>query len=133
MLKCLFIWRSETLLHNGRMNVSFAKNLTWPGLLAKLLVCVAGMLLTGVWASPSEHDHDRAERAVQAGQALPLQNVLQKLQTDYPGQVLEVELEHDDGRWIYEIKLLQAGGQLRKLKLNAQTGEVLQSKLKNQK
>ena len=113
------------------MNVSFAKNLTWPGLLAKLLVGVAGMLLTFAWASPS--DHDRAERAVQAGQVMPLQNVLQKLQTDYPGQVLEVELEHDDDRWIYEIKLLQAGGQLRKLKLNAQTGEVLKNKLKSQR
>ena len=115
------------------MNVSFAKNLTWPGLLAKLLVGVAGMLLTFAWASPSDYDHDRAERAVQAGQVMPLQNVLQKLQTDYPGQVLEVELEHDDDRWIYEIKLLQAGGQLRKLKLNAQTGEVLKNKLKSQR
>jgi uncharacterized membrane protein YkoI len=39
--------------------------------------------------------------------------------------VLEVELERDDGRWIYELKLLQGGGQLLKLELDAATGQVL--------
>jgi uncharacterized membrane protein YkoI len=42
--------------------------------------------------------------------------------------VLEVELEQDDGRWIYEIKLLQSGGRLVKLELDAASGAVLQRK-----
>ena len=43
-------------------------------------------------------------------------------------QVLELELEREDGRWIYEVKLLQADGQLLKLDLDARTAEVLSVK-----
>ncbi len=75
-----------------------------------------------------ERDHERARAAVQAGQVLPLATLLQQLQRSHPGQVLEVELERDDGRWIYEIKLLQGGGQLLKLELDAATGQVLKAR-----
>lgn len=70
-------------------------------------------------------DHDRARAAVQAGEALPLPAVLKQLERSHPGQVLEVELEREDGRWRYEVKLLQADGQLLKLVLDARTGAVL--------
>lgn len=70
-------------------------------------------------------DHERARQAVQSGQILPLPQVLERLGREHPGQVLEVELETDDGRWVYEIKLLQPGGRLIKLKLDAQTAQVL--------
>jgi hypothetical protein len=45
--------------------------------------------------------------------------------------VLELELERDDGRWIYEIKLLQANGQLLRLEVDAATAQVLQVKRKD--
>ena len=76
------------------------------------------------WASGKD-DHDRARRAVQAGQVLPLPTVLERLQREVPGQVLEVELEQERERWIYEIKLLTPAGQLTKVKLDARTAEVL--------
>ena len=72
-------------------------------------------------------DHDRARQAVQAGQVLPLPTVLERLQREVPGQVLEVELEleQERERWIYEIKLLTPAGQLTKVMLDARTAEVL--------
>lgn len=73
-------------------------------------------------------DHDRARQAVQAGLVLPLPVVLDRLQREVPGQVLEVELEHEGARWIYEIKLLTTGGRLTKVKLDASTAEVLRIK-----
>ena len=76
------------------------------------------------WASGKD-DHDRARQAVQAGQVLPLPTVLERLQREVPGQVLEVELEQERERWIYEIKLLTPAGQLTKVKLDARTAEVL--------
>lgn len=88
------------------------------------LVLAAAMAATGVRAS-SDSDHDRARDAVQAGQVLPLKTVLERLEREHPGQVLELELERDDGRWIYEVKLLQSGGRLVKLELDARSGEVL--------
>ena len=88
------------------------------------LFCSLALLLAAAPAH-ADSDQDRARAAVQAGQVLPLKTVLERLERDHPGQVLEVELEHDDGRWVYEVKLLQAGGRLVKLELDAGSGEVL--------
>lgn len=92
-------------------------------------VAVAALWAGGAaaWAR-GEDDHERAQQAVQAGQVLPLRTVLERLEREHPGQVLEVELEHDGERWLYEIKLLQADGRLFKLLLDARTAEVLRSK-----
>ncbi len=73
-------------------------------------------------------DHEQARKAVQAGQVLPLPTVLERLQRIHPGQVLDLQLEREDGRWIYEIKLLQSDGQLLKVELDAATAQVLKVK-----
>lgn len=75
-----------------------------------------------------ERDHDRARAALQAGEVMPLQKVLDQVQRSHPGQVLEVELEHEDGRWVYELKLLQIGGRLIRLDVDAKTAQVLRSR-----
>lgn len=88
---------------------------------------LSALALPAAWAG-DKHDHERARSAVQAGEVLPLPTLLEKLQRTHPGKVLELELERDDGRWIYEVKLLQANGQLVTLELDAGTGQVLQVK-----
>ncbi len=92
-----------------------------------LLSWLAAVLALALASPPAQadSDQDRARAAVQAGQVLPLKTVLERLEREHPGQVLEVELEQDDGRWIYEIKLLQPGGRLVKLELDAATAAVL--------
>lgn len=70
-------------------------------------------------------DHERAREAVVAGQILPLRTVLERLERDHAGQVLEIELESQDSRWVYEVKLLQPGGQLLRLDVDAASGEVI--------
>ena len=92
--------------------------------LAAPLFCSLALLLATAPAH-ADSDQDRARAAVQAGQVLPLKAVLERLEREHPGQVLEGELERDDGRWVYEVKLLQAGGRLVKLELDADSGEVL--------
>jgi uncharacterized membrane protein YkoI len=42
-------------------------------------------------------DHDRARQALEAGEVLPLRTILERVEREYPGQVLEVELERDRG------------------------------------
>lgn len=102
---------------------------------ARLRIALTSLLLIGLaqpsaWGSDSR-DHERARAAVEAGQVLPLPILLERLRRTHPGQVLELELERDDGRWIYEIKLLQANGQLLKLEVDAATAQVLQVKRKD--
>lgn len=94
-----------------------------------LRVRALALLLAACALPPAEaggrDDHERARAAVQAGEVLPLPALLERLQRTHPGQVLELELERDDGRWVYEVKLLQADGQLLKLELDARTAQVL--------
>lgn len=70
-------------------------------------------------------DHDRARQALEAGEILPLEKVIEKVNHDNPGQVMEVELEHKSDRWVYEIKLLRPGGLLVKLLVDASNGRVI--------
>ena len=97
--------------------------------LNKALFAVAALLLVSVSISVAGdghgEDHDRARQALEAGEVLPLRTIIERVERDYPGQIVEVELERDDGRWQYEIKLLQRGGSLLKLKVDARDGSVL--------
>lgn len=100
----------------------------------------AGLLLAGaVWlavapgARADDGDHERARAAVLAGEVLPLPELLSRLQPSWPGQVLELELEREDGRWIYELKLLQPGGQVVKLDVDARTAAVLKQRRKGER
>lgn len=104
-------------------NIPNHRRLVW----AALLLCLSA----AVWAD-DDHDHDRARKALQAGEVLPLRTILDRVERVYPGQVLDVELERGhagrDGRWIYKVKVLQADGSLLRLKVDAREGTVLGSK-----
>jgi len=119
-LKRPFIERSDSARDNRPVH------LRPQPFLSRLAVVLAMVLASPLALADSEQD--RARAAVQAGKVLPLKAVLERLEREHPGQVLEVELEQDDGRWIYEIKLLQSGGRLVKLELDAGSGAVLQRK-----
>jgi len=99
---------------------------------ALFLPCVVALCLGACTAlsvqADDQRDHDRARAALKAGEVLPLQEVLDKVQRSHPGEVLEVELEREDGRWVYELKLLQSGGRLLRLDVDAKTASVLRSR-----
>ena len=94
-----------------------------------MALVLAGLALPTARAG-SKDDHERARAAVESGAVLPLPLVLEQLQRTHPGQVLELELEREDGMWIYEIKLLQPNGQLVKVRLDARTARLMQAKRK---
>lgn len=132
-LKGSFIRGSDSLADN--LAVQAFRPITHSSRHARLRIALTSLLLIGLaqpsaWGSDSR-DHERARAAVEAGQVLPLPTLLERLRRTHPGQVLELELERDDGRWVYEIKLLQANGQLLKLDVDAATAQVLQVKRKD--
>jgi uncharacterized membrane protein YkoI len=72
-----------------------------------------------------EGDHERALRAVQRGEALPLSQILARLRPQIDGDIVatEIEEEHDD--WVYEVKYIDRAGRLIELLIDARTGQVL--------
>lgn len=97
-----------------------------PFVLMALAVAAATAGTAAQAAERGHGDHDLARQALERGQVLPLRTVLEKVEREYQGQVLKVEFEHDDGRFIYEIRLLQQDGRRAKLKIDAVDGRVLQ-------
>lgn len=87
----------------------------------------------GLGAAVQADDHDLG--APGAGKwpcaVPPLATVLGKPAREVPGQVLKVEFEREDGRFIYEIRLLQNDGRVAKLKVDAVDGRVLAIKRKD--
>lgn len=111
------------------------RNPTLPWLTLRGLLCAAMLACAGASAIASE-DHDRARKALEAGEVLPLRTILEKVEREFPGQVVDVELERSHerdnagsgARWIYEIKLLRTNGALVKLKLDARDGTLIPQK-----
>ncbi|MDU7586558.1 MAG: PepSY domain-containing protein [Acidovorax sp.] len=101
-----------------------------PFVLMALAVAAATAGTAAQAAERGHGDHDLARQALERGQVLPLRTVLEKVEREYQGQVLKVEFEHDDGRFLYEIRLLQQDGRMAKLKIDAVDGRVLQIKRK---
>lgn len=109
--------------------------LRWPALLGAFALGGALWLGAGLdlpQAHSDESDHELARQALQQGKVLPLRTVLDQVERQYQGQVLKVEFEHDDGRFIYEMRLLHPNGQLSKLKVDAVDGRVLSVRRKGQ-
>jgi hypothetical protein len=137
LMKAVFICRSCAGTHNRRMTAqpvpsNSTRRTAWHlrGLPMTVVALAIGLIWPGAWAG-DKADHERARAAVQAGEVLPLATVLEQLKRTHPGQVLELELEQDDGRWIYEVKLLRPDGLLLKLDVDARTAQVLKVKRKH--
>lgn len=84
----------------------------------------AALLLAAAVVAAQAGSHDQARELREAGEILPLQDILQRL--DPPGQrVLEVELERKRGRYVYEMETLDEDGQVWELYYDARSGELL--------
>jgi uncharacterized membrane protein YkoI len=91
--------------------------------LRKLSLLLAIGLFTAV-AAHADDDHVRARRAHEAGEIVSLEKILGAVAASFTGQVVEVELERDDGRWEYEIELLTREGNVIELTYDAATGKL---------
>lgn len=93
---------------------------------------VAGLLLAACLPLAADDiDHREARRLREAGAIRPLGEVLAALAARRPGRVLETELEREDGRYVYEIEILDPTGQVHEFEIDAATGEVLQAKIES--
>lgn len=83
------------------------------------------LALAAAPARADDDDQERARRALQAGEIRPLEEVLRAVRAAMPGDVLAVELDRDDGRWIYEVKVLGADGRRREVEIDARDLRIL--------
>lgn len=72
--------------------------------------------------------YEQIREAREKGEIRSLRWVTHQIQAVYPGRLLDAALSQKNGRYIYRIKLLQPGGYVSKLVVDAYTAEVLRSR-----
>lgn len=71
-------------------------------------------------------DHEKARRALECGEVMPLADVLEAVRPRIDGRIIEAEFEREDGVWVYELKFIDARGHLIEAYVDARTGRILQ-------
>ena len=94
----------------------------WRALVGAGLLCALGV------AVADRRDHDDARALREQGAIVPLEEVLRAATAQHPGRVVEVELERKGGAYVYEVEVLDAGGEVWELKYDARTGALLKQK-----
>ena len=80
-------------------------------------------------AAPASADHDqgRVRQLRAAGQILALETIIANHRYQHPSdQLLEAELEFEQGRYVYELKMLSDDGVVREFEYDARSGELQQ-------
>jgi len=99
-------------------------------LLASAFLIAGGRIAYGGDDGDDDHDHDhedhdRAFRALREGEARPLADILEKVEEQFGGDVVGIEFERENGRYVYELKIVAADGRLREVYVDAMTAEIL--------
>jgi uncharacterized membrane protein YkoI len=83
-------------------------------------------------AAPTAHvrDHDEARGAVEAGEAHPLNEILDIVRGKLPGEIIRVKFERENGLWVYEFRVVNGEGRLFEIYVDAHTGEIKRIKEK---
>lgn len=76
----------------------------------------------------ADDDHEQARRLKESGQILSLEQILKAARSVHSGRVLEVELDNEKGRYVYEVELLDEGGEVWELYFDAASGELIKRK-----
>lgn len=69
--------------------------------------------------------HDDARRALESGLVRPLEDILAEMRKSFPGEVIEIEFEQDNGRYIYEIEMIRPDGRVIEVTMDAKTMAVI--------
>ena len=92
---------------------------------AATAVLVVSLFL--VRGAAADSDHEPARRAYEKGEIVSLARILDAVERQFGGQVVEVELEREAKRWVYEVEVLASDGRMLKLTYDAATTKLIES------
>ena len=94
----------------------------------RALTFLISSLIVVLLPAPAVHaDDDKRIRQLQrSGEILSLEQIFDKARRVKPGRIVDVDLDKDDGRYVYEIELLESSGKVWEMEFDARTGELLE-------
>lgn len=92
----------------------------------------AALCVAGLAGNAEDLNQDEVLELRNSGVVAPFQNIVQSVAQRYPDmQILEVELEAEDGHYLYEIEILVGDGRVRELEIDAVSGTLLEDELED--
>lgn len=91
-------------------------------------VCFFIFVITPFFGSSQISDHEKAIEAVQNGEILPLDQILQSIKKKFEGRVLAINLnDNEQGLfgWVYDIRMIDRKNNVINLRIDAGTSTVL--------
>lgn len=88
-----------------------------------VVVAVFAIALAG--SAIGDQHWEALHSEVQRGAVVPLESILDWLEANYIGEVIEVEIEREDGHVEYEIKLLGAQNQVVEFEFDGHSGQLM--------
>jgi len=78
-----------------------------------------------------EPDQEQAREALRRQEILPLDQVLRVIRDRVPGEIVEIELEREEDRWIYEVEIIDQSGRMRDVLVDAKNAEIIGTENEN--
>ena len=95
--------------------------------MALLLTAFASVTAVPSLAREDESERrDAVRRAVEAGEVLPLSQILEKVRVRVSGDITGVEINREEGRWHYEFRVIDRGGRVLEVHVDARSGNIEQ-------
>lgn len=94
------------------------------------LVLVVGTISANVRAD-GDLTNRQIRNLVKQGEILSLDAILKKFPEDSSGRLLDLEVENEHGRIIYELEFLKHNGEVIELKIDAANGAILQQEVEH--
>ena len=73
-------------------------------------------------------DHEKAIKAVNEGEILPLDEILVKVNQEYAGRVISISLKDSEKGlfgWVYDIMIIEPGNMVKQIRVDAGTSTIL--------
>jgi uncharacterized membrane protein YkoI len=89
------------------------------------LLGLAALVVAGGSAHADDDvDHEVARQLLTQGKIRPLAEVIDAVKLRVPGDVIKVELEREDGAYVYELKILRPNGRVQEVEADAATAKI---------
>ena len=78
--------------------------------------------------SNARNDHEKAIKAVNEGEILTLDQILQKINRNFDGRVVSINLKDNEKGlfgWVYDIMMIDVNNKVKQIRVDAGTSTVL--------
>ena len=84
---------------------------------------------SGLAGASADDDHGNIRGLVNKGEILPLEEILFLYPEEEYGRLLDLEVEREHGRIVYEMEFLRGDGRVLELEIDARDGTLLEQEV----